>query len=182
MTNLGGESGDQDLISKHRTRSDLEEVAQTVHQVHEAGIRVKGLFMMGIPGETEDSIARTIAYALRHPFSDVNLTKFTPFPGSPIYRTILEYGEFDEDWEKMNCANFVFIPRGFTRERLEELYLRFYRTFYKSPSGLLNFVSMIWKSPESWRRFMGNAGAFIGVAREMKARSAAQFESRPPRH
>jgi radical SAM superfamily enzyme YgiQ (UPF0313 family) len=174
MINLGVESGDQDVISKHRTSSDLEEVAQTVHQVREAGIRVKGLFMMGIPGETEDSIAHTIAYAVRHPFSDVNLTKFTPFPGSPIYHTILEHGEFDEDWEKMNCANFVFIPRGFTKERLEELYLRFYRTFYKRPSGFLNFVSMIWKSPESWRRFMGNAGAFIDVARQMKRRSAAE--------
>jgi hypothetical protein len=74
----------------------------------------------------------------------------------------------------MNCANFVFIPRGFTKERLEELYLRFYRTFYKRPSGFLNFVSMIWKSPESWRRFMGNAGAFIDVARQMKRRSAAE--------
>lgn len=171
MINLGVESGDQDLISTHRTRSDLEEVAQTVHRVREAGIRVKGLFMIGIPGETEDSIAQTVAYALRHPFSDVNLTKFTPFPGSPIYRTILEHGEFDEDWEKMNCANFVFIPRGFTRERLEELYLRFYRAFYKRPAGILNFVSMLWKSPESWRRVLGNAGAFAGAARQMKLRA-----------
>ena len=85
MINLGVESGDQDLIDQHRTRSDLDVVAQTVHRVREAGIRVKGLFMMGIPGETEETLARTVAYALRHPFSDVNLTKFTPFPGSPIY-------------------------------------------------------------------------------------------------
>jgi hypothetical protein len=74
----------------------------------------------------------------------------------------------------MNCANFVFIPRGFTQERLEELYFRFYRTFYKRPSGLLNFVSMIWKSPESSRRFVGNMGAFLGVARQMKSRSSAE--------
>ena len=73
----------------------------------------------------------------------------------------------------MNCANFVFIPRGFTRERLEELYLRFYHTFYTRPSGILGFVSMLWKSPESCRRFIGNAGAFIDVGRQMRARSPA---------
>ncbi|HNX50978.1 MAG TPA: radical SAM protein [Thermoanaerobaculaceae bacterium] len=179
MINLGVESGDQDLISTHRTRSDLEEVAETVHRLREAGIRAKGLFMIGIPGETEESIAHTGAYALRHPFSDVNLTKFTPFPGSPIYHTILEHGEFDEDWEKMNCANFVFIPRGFTRERLEELYLRFYRAFYKRPAGVLNFVSMLWKSPESWRRVLGNAGAFAGAARQMKLRATPGASSTP---
>ena len=173
MINLGVESGDQDLIDQHRTRSDLDAVAQTVRHVREAGIRVKGLFMMGIPGETEDSLARTVAYALRHPFSDVNITKFTPFPGSPIYNRILEYGDFDEDWDKMNCANFVFIPRGFTRERLEELYLRFYHTYYRRPSGVLGLLSMIWKSPESCRRFMGNLGTFIDVGRQMKARSPA---------
>ena len=73
----------------------------------------------------------------------------------------------------MNCANFVFIPRGFTRERLEELYLRFYRAFYKRPSGVLNFVSMLWKSPESWRRVIRNLGAFIGAAWQMKLQSMA---------
>ena len=53
--------------------------------VKDAGMRVKGLFMMGLPGETEESIRRTIRYALTLPLDEINVTKFTPFPGAPIY-------------------------------------------------------------------------------------------------
>ena len=124
--------------------------------------------MMGIPGETEESIERTIDFAVRHPFDDVNLTKFTPFPGSPIYQRIRQHGQFDEDWDKMNCTNFVFIPHGFTLQRLESHYVRFYRSYYARPAGLWNFVSMLWKSPESCYRFASNLGQFLEAERTMR--------------
>ena len=161
MINLGVESGDEELISQHRQRCELDGVVEAVRMVHAAGIRAKGLFMMGIPGETEQSIERTIDFVMRQHFDDVNLTKFTPFPGSPIYERIREYGQFDEDWEKMNCTNFVFIPHGFTKERLETHYVSFYRSFYSRPEGLWNFFSMLWKSPESCYRFASNLSQFL---------------------
>jgi len=172
MINLGVESGDQELISQHRQRAELDRVVEAVRMVRAAGIRAKGLFMMGIPGETEQSIERTIDFAVRQHFDDVNLTKFTPFPGSPIYERIREFGQFDEDWEKMNCTNFVFIPHGFTLERLESLYVKFYRSYYTRPAGLWNFVSMLWKSPESCYRFGSNLGQFLQVGRAMGAHHA----------
>ena len=58
-------------------------------------------------------------YVFSLPLDDFNLSKFTPFPGSPLYETIREHGEFDEDWEKMDCMHFQFVPQGMTRERLE---------------------------------------------------------------
>ncbi len=84
--------------------------------------------MMGLPGETEASIRRSMEYVFSLPLDDFNLAKFTPFPGSPLYETIREHGDFDEDWEKMDCMHFLFVPEGMTRERLEELFILFYKT------------------------------------------------------
>ena len=164
---IGVESGDEEVMSPHRTNNNLEKTRQVVRWIHEAGIRVKGLFMMGIPGETEQSLRATIAFATQNPFSEANLTKFTPFPGAPVYQTIHEFGEFTEDWSRMNCNDFVFIPKGFTLEELEAWYARFYRAFYVRPAMWNYYLGMLWKSPESYRRLLRNLPAFWSVKRAM---------------
>lgn len=42
----------------------------------------------------------------------MNMAKFTPFPGAPLWATIKDEGTFNEDWRLMNCLNFVFVPRN----------------------------------------------------------------------
>ena len=164
---IGVESGDEELMSAHRMNNNLETTRQVVRWINEAGIRVKGLFMIGIPGETERTIRSTISFAIENGFTEANLTKFTPFPGAPVYSTIQEFGEFTEDWERMNCNNFVFIPKGFTQDQLESWYSSFYRSFYSRPAMLIYYLSMVWKSPESWRRFLRNLPAFLSVKHSM---------------
>jgi anaerobic magnesium-protoporphyrin IX monomethyl ester cyclase len=156
QVNFGIESGDPELLGKHRKGYALDQVHRKLLMVKNAGMRVKGLFMIGLPGETEQSIRRTIDYALSLPLDEVNVTKFTPFPGAPVYRTIREHGEFTEDWPAMNCMNFVFVPRGLTRERMEKLYNEFIRGFYRRTRIHWGYTKMLWKSPHSITRFLGN--------------------------
>ncbi len=172
MINIGIESGDEELIQQHRKNAQQARVVDAIRMIQAAGIRVKGLFMMGIPGETAESIQSTIDFVLRHRLDDANLTKFTPFPGSPIYARVREQGRFDEDWDKMNCTNFVFIPNGLSLEQLERDYLRFYRSFWGGPRGLARVMSMAWKSPESLWRFVSQFPAFLEAERSMRPRSA----------
>ena len=120
---------------------------------------------MGLPGETEESVRRSMEYVFSLPVDDFNLTKFTPFPGSPIYETIHDLGTFDEDWEKMDCMNFQFVPRGLTAARLEELYREFHVRHYKRAKVLLGYVAMLWRSPDSWLRFARNAPDFVRFTR-----------------
>jgi len=171
MINIGIESGDESLIQQHRKNAEQVKVVEAIHLIRDAGIRVKGLFMMGIPGETKDSIQRTIDFVLRHPLDDANLTKFTPFPGSPMYARVREHGRFDEDWDRMNCTNFVFIPNGLTPEQLERDYERFYRSFWARPAGLWKMFSMSWKSPESMKRFFSQLGAFLEAGRSLRPKA-----------
>ncbi len=165
MISLGIESGDEQLLKRHRQNADLELLARTIRAIKKAGIRVKGLLMMGLPGETEDTIKNSMDYVFSLPIDDFNLAKFTPFPGSPLYEHIHELGEFNENIADMDCMHFVFVPAGMTRERLEELFIRFYKSHFMRPSVLWGYVTMIWKSPDSWRRFLGSLTNFVKFAR-----------------
>mgnify|MGYP006910702938 CR=1 FL=1 len=66
----------------------------------------------------------------------------------------------------MDCVNTAFVPNGMTAEQLERLFLEFYKHYYTRPKTLWNFVSMLWKSPDSWKRFLANAGSFVRFARK----------------
>jgi len=47
---------------------------------------------------------RTSDFVLSLGLDDMNMAKFTPFPGAPLWKTIREEGAFEEDWRQMNCS------------------------------------------------------------------------------
>lgn len=168
MISLGIETGDENLLAAHRQNPDLQMMREKIDLIKSVGIRVKGLLMMGLPGETETSIRKSQEYVYSLPIDDFNLAKFTPFPGSPVYRQIKDGGElvgtFDEDWEKMDCMQFQFVPKGIDRERMEELFIDFYRSHFQRPRVIWGYVTMLWKSPDSWIRFIKNLSSFLRFA------------------
>ena len=170
MMSLGIETGDRELLAQHRQNADLDHLAQKIQMIKEAGLRTKGLLMIGLPGETEASIKRSMDYVFSLPIDDFNLAKFTPFPGSPIYERIHELGEFEEDWEKMDCMNFLFITKGMTRERLEQLFNEYYKNHFTRPKVLWDYFTMIWRSPDSWLRFLANLPKFLKYSRDTGSR------------
>lgn len=164
MVSLGIESGDEQLLAQHRQNANLELLAETIRTIKSCGIRTKGLLMMGLPGESEASIRRSMEYVFSLPIDDFNLAKFTPFPGSPIYEKIHQLGSFDEDWQKMDCMHFQFVPQGMETQQLEKLFIEFYKSHFKRNRVLLGYLSMLWKSPDSWLRFAASAGQFLRFA------------------
>jgi anaerobic magnesium-protoporphyrin IX monomethyl ester cyclase len=168
MISLGIETGDEKLLALHRKNADLKMLAEKIHMIKQAGIRVKGLFMLGLPGETEDSINKSIRYFLSLPIDDLNVAKFTPFPGTPLYKQIHQLGEFKEDWEQMDCMNFLFISKGMTKEILEEYFIKFYKAHFLRTKTLWGYFTMLWRSPDSWLRFISNLKGFITFARSDK--------------
>ncbi len=93
MVSVGIESGDQEILRRHKAGVQLDEVRDTVARIQRAGLRAKGLFMMGLPGETEASIRATTDYCLSLGLDDMNMAKFTPFPGAPAWQSIDDEGE-----------------------------------------------------------------------------------------
>ena len=155
MVSVGIETGDADLMDTHKPGVHLEEVRDTVQRIRQSGLRAKGLFMMGLPGETAASIRKTSDLALSLDLDDMNMSKFTPFPGAPVWRTIRESGRLDEDWRKMNCLNFVFLPRDIdSMERLDQLYNWHVKRFYTDPAWRRKFRRRLWQHRWSlWHMF-----------------------------
>ncbi len=168
MISLGLETGDPELLLRHKRGSaTIEKGEEALRIIKEAGLRAKGLFICGLPGETEETFRRTRDFIWRNPIDDVNMTKFTPFPGSPLYKDLASSGAFEERLEDMNCLNFTFVPRGLTKERLDELYRDFHRSWYLRPRVWWNYATMFWKSPESWARLARSFHSLSQVRRQV---------------
>jgi len=113
---------------------------------------VKGLLMMAHPTEGEDSLAATVDFLRTAPLDLAQVTKFTPYPGTPSYATVRQHGTFDEDWERMNAMNWVFVPRGLTAAVLERWFRRAYRAFYTRPDVLWGLAKTLAGEPRYLRR------------------------------
>jgi anaerobic magnesium-protoporphyrin IX monomethyl ester cyclase len=176
MVSIGIESADPALLDRHKSGVTLEEVMNAVARIKSCGLRVKGLFMMGLPGETEESITRTSDFVMDLGLDDMNMSKFTPFPGAPIWPTLEEDGVFLEDWRQMNCLNFVFIPKGIaSRERLDYFYNRHVQRFYSNPDWRRRFVGRLWEHRWSIWHLLKHLPDFLAAKRAFEP-DAAQKE------
>jgi len=149
----GIESGSQRILDvvKHEVR--IPRMLETLRRTRAAGIRTKGLLMMAHPTEGEDSLEETVRFLREAPLDLVQITKFTPYPGTPSYATVREHGRFDEDWERMNAMNWVFVPHGLTPGTLEYYFRRAYRAFYSRPDVLWGLAKALGSEPRFLRRF-----------------------------
>jgi radical SAM superfamily enzyme YgiQ (UPF0313 family) len=73
---------------------------EAVKLCHNAGIRVKGFFIIGLPGENGQSIKETMEFLEEADLDDVDITVFTPYPGSLIYKNKDKFDiNFTDDYE-----------------------------------------------------------------------------------
>jgi radical SAM superfamily enzyme YgiQ (UPF0313 family) len=165
---LGIESGDQELLARHKTGVNLDEVRRTVAMINDAGLRAKGLFIMGLPGETPASAATTKEYIRDLGLAEMNLSKFAPFPGSPAFNDVKEHGEFVEDWNKMNCLNFVFRPHGFESwEEMDRIYAEVVMGFYGSFNWWgKTLIPTLLRHPHNIRTILKNLPGLLKARRQ----------------
>ena len=166
QVSLGIETGDTDLIKIHKPGADLDEIRDTVKRIQAAGLRAKGLFMMGLPGDTVESIRKTSDFAISLGLDDMNMSKFTPFYGAPVWSTIFDDGTFDNDWRKMNCLNFVFVPKSIdSKEALDQLYNEYVKRFYTHPAWRKKFRKRIWQHRKSLMHMIKHLPTFLAAKR-----------------
>jgi radical SAM superfamily enzyme YgiQ (UPF0313 family) len=97
----GVESGVQELIDASGKKLQIEQVEEAVKISKELGIEVHLTFTFGLPGETKDTIRRTVQKAIElDPFS-VQFSIVTPFPGTAYYQALTDQGHMlTQDWEQ----------------------------------------------------------------------------------
>lgn len=159
---FGIESGDPKILKLMNKHLDLDKARQVLRASKEAGIVNRGYFIIGFPTETRESIKKTVDFARRADLDIVQFNSFTPLPGSPVYDTIGQYGKFEDNWDRMNFVNPVFIPEGFDQKGLEKAIQDSYKKFYLRPKIILSFLRRI-KSPASFFNLLKNFVAFLKI-------------------
>lgn len=141
---IGVESGDQKVLDFIKKGIKLGEVENAVKWSYEAGIYVKGFFMLGHPIDTPQTINETISFAKSNPFSDVVVTITTPIPGTELYSIARRYGTLrDDDWSKFSYWKPVFVPHDLTEDYLYKKQRQFYAGFYLRPGIILRQIKKI---------------------------------------
>jgi len=151
---FGIESGNEEILKRIKKKISLEQARRVIGWCAKLGIRTKGFFIVGHPGETLETIDESIREALKMKLDDVVVTINTPIPGSPQYKEAAENGTLDvTDWSKFNYWRPVFVPHGLTREQLLLKHREFYRRFYFRPRIIWRYA-LSFLSPSGPRRLL----------------------------
>jgi radical SAM superfamily enzyme YgiQ (UPF0313 family) len=176
------------MMERHKAGVTLDAVRDTVRQIHAAGMRAKGLFIFGMPGETPETVKTTSDFILSLDLDEMNMTKFSPLHGAPIWDECVSgvSGEMIEDWRLMNCLNFVFLPHGFkSREEMDALYNWHVRRFYDSKGYHRRFAKRLWAHRWSLWHVLKHLPETIAAARYFSAnkeqleRAKREFKRHP---
>jgi len=157
----GIESGSQRILNVVKHEVKLPRMRETLRLTRAAGIRAKGYLMIGHPTETIETLEETAEFLKVVELDLAQVTKFTPYPGTPAYPTVLQHGTFDEDWERMNAMNFVFIPNGLTADILETYFHRLYSIFYSRRDVLTGVAKMVVEEPRFLRQLGSSAWVYL---------------------
>jgi radical SAM superfamily enzyme YgiQ (UPF0313 family) len=180
----GIESGSQRILDVVKREVRIPRMRETLRMTRAAGIRTKGYVMIGHPTEGLDSLAETAEFLKTVELDLCQITKFTPYPGTPAYPTIGAHGTFDENWERMNAMNFVFLPHGLDEDVLETYFDHLYRVFYSRPDVLLGLARLLLHEPRYARRLGGAARVYLrskfAAGRYLIGRLPARYRAAPP--
>lgn len=136
MIAYGIESGSQAILNNLRKGIKIHEIRNAIEITAAAGILNVGYFMVGSPGEREDTIRETLTFAksLKLDFAQFAIT--IPFPGTDLYDLYIEHNDAGTDWSSFIYGNLeiarapVFETSTLSRKDLHEWAKRMYREFY----------------------------------------------------
>ncbi|MBU7015621.1 MAG: radical SAM protein, partial [Theionarchaea archaeon] len=89
----GIESGVQHILDSIRKEITLEQIKSAVSMSKEAGIEVEGLFMVGNPGDTPDTIRKTVDF-IKNIDIKGHFSLATPYPGTAFWHWVEKHGTF----------------------------------------------------------------------------------------
>jgi anaerobic magnesium-protoporphyrin IX monomethyl ester cyclase len=144
MLSYGIESGDEALLKGCGKNISIGRIRETVRATRDSGIMASGHFILGLPGETEETARKTLKLARSLKLDFVNVYAAVPYPGSPLYNEALSRGWLPEDrrWMDFHQANFVMdlptVSGKFLEKQRKKAYYRNYlnpRTAKKVLSG-----------------------------------------------
>jgi len=94
---VGYESGNQQILINIKKGLRVERARQFAADCRELGITVHGTFILGLPGETKETIQETIRFAREVNPHTIQVSIAAPYPGTELYRQAVEKGWLPDD-------------------------------------------------------------------------------------
>lgn len=153
LVSFGVETGVPRLLATLRKGTTVEQSERAVRLAKEAGLRVRGTFILGIPTETRQESLETIRFSRSLPLDQVRFALATPFPGTVLWNMAEAEGSLCvDDWMALSLmAGYrkgapPYVPQGRNADELKNLQrqanLRFFlrpRTFFEYASRVRSF-------------------------------------------
>lgn len=156
MIALGLESGSNKILQLCNKKTTLTQGKKAVKIITNAGIKVYGYFIIGLPGETKKTIRRTIDFAKSLPITFAIFHIASPYPGTKFYEIAKERGWLtSEKWEDADQGNSspVDYPQLSGKEIIQGI-KRAYKEFYLRPKAIWRILYSV-KNIKDLNRLVG---------------------------
>jgi radical SAM superfamily enzyme YgiQ (UPF0313 family) len=171
---VGYESGNQDILNNIKKGVRLDIARQFTKDCRELGIAIHGTFILGLPGETRETIQQTIQYAKEINPHTLQVSIAAPYPGTYLYKQAKENGWLPPDDESTHLVN----DRGvqvvsleyphLTRTEIFESVETFYKRFYFRAGKIAEITAEMARSPQMMKRRLREGVEFVQFLKRRK--------------
>ena len=134
---FGIESAVPEILLKVAKRQDPALMRKAVKMAHDAGLETVGFFMIGLPGDTDETVRETMKFACSLPLTYAKASMTLPFPSSALFRQIDREGRIkSKNWDIYNfhSTTEVWEHENLSWNAIRKYYGMFHRKFYFRPS------------------------------------------------
>lgn len=154
LISWGIESGNEQILRHARKGAYTATAERSLTWARKAGIRNWGYFIIGLPGETEETIRQTIDFSKRLPLDIALFHVAAPYPGTPFFFEVVENGWFRPGtrWEQVDMDKGTVLDYpGLPAERLLYWQKRAFREWAMRPGPMVTYLKMLVSDPSTLR-------------------------------
>jgi hopanoid biosynthesis associated radical SAM protein HpnJ len=167
---VGYETGNQQILYNIKKGMRVDVARRFTRDCHELGITIHGTFILGLPGETKETIEETIKFATEINPHTIQVSLAAPYPGTFLYNQAVENGWLDADHAELVDEHGIQIaPLHYPHLAHQEIFdsvETFYRRFYFRAGKIASIVGEMVRSPEMMARRLREGVEFFRFLRE----------------
>jgi anaerobic magnesium-protoporphyrin IX monomethyl ester cyclase len=140
---IGYESISPAVLDSYNKQLSVEQILESVRILHEHGIKVHGMFVLGADEDDESTIRQTLRFALQHALDSVQFLILTPLPGTRMFE-LLERAKriFLRDWSLYDGHHVVYEPLKIKAATLQREAWKAQKRFYSAWECLKAFARL----------------------------------------
>jgi len=167
---VGYESGDDQILHNIRKGLRTDIARQFSADCRALGIVIHGTFILGLPGETAQTIQRTIDFAKEINPHTIQVSLAAPYPGTALYNQALANGWLSESAgaDLVNDQGVQLAAISYPHLSKEQIFHsmeEFYRRFYFRPGKIWEIVKEMLSSWEMTKRRLREGVEFLRFLR-----------------